>query len=302
LGKTDELELSGGINRFSRETISSIPAGVMMSKRCIFCKNNSTGSKALEHIVPESLGNEEHTLPPGIVCDPCNNYFASGIEQPVLESGYFLTSRFNALIPNKRRRMPSLSGILLPGYRNERQIRFHRAEVSRDARGDYQIFAEAKAEDGIASGEISRVIIPASGPKPDRQLFSRFLAKVAVECMAQRLLQNAPHLLSEFVDDEQVDLARNYARFGRSGLEWPYSERQIYSFDFLFPSAGGESYEVLHEWTFLYTDKGEMYFVLAILGVEYVINVGGPDVEGYGLWLRENDDRSPLYPDGLSLS
>src|ERR1019366_1530583 len=219
LGKTDELELSGGINRFSRETISSIPAGVMMSKRCIFCKNNSTGSKALEHIVPESLGNEEHTLPPGIVCDPCNNYFASGIEQPVLESGYFLTSRFNALIPNKRRRMPSLSGILLPGYRNERQIRFHRAEVSRDARGDYQIFAEAKAEDGIASGEISRVIIPASGPKPDRQLFSRFLAKVAVECMAQRLLQNAPHLLSEFVDDEQVDLARNYARFGRSGLE-----------------------------------------------------------------------------------
>jgi hypothetical protein len=38
-----------------------------------------------------------------------------------------------------------------------------------------------------------------------------------------------------------------------------------------------------------------MYFVIAILGVEYAINVGGPDIDGYGLWLRQNEGRSPLY-------
>ncbi|HET8891812.1 MAG TPA: HNH endonuclease [Candidatus Angelobacter sp.] len=31
-----------------------------MTKRCIFCKNDSSGSRSIEHILPESLGNKEH--------------------------------------------------------------------------------------------------------------------------------------------------------------------------------------------------------------------------------------------------
>ncbi len=61
---------------------------------CIFCKRDSTGSCSVEHIIPESLGNEEHVLPPGVVCGACNNYFASSIEQAVLESGAFKIARF----------------------------------------------------------------------------------------------------------------------------------------------------------------------------------------------------------------
>ena len=49
--------------------------------RCIFCKKDSCNSRSVEHILPESLGNEEHILPAGIVCDRCNNYFASSVEQ-----------------------------------------------------------------------------------------------------------------------------------------------------------------------------------------------------------------------------
>ena len=56
-----------------------------------------------------------------------------------------------------------------------------------------------------------------------------------------------------------------------------------------------DAHEVLHEWTFLYTEHEEMYFVLAILGVEYAINMGGPDIEGYKLWLKEHGNKSPLY-------
>jgi len=266
-----------------------------MERRCIFCKKDASTSKSVEHIVPESLGNEEHTLPPGVVCDACNNYFASSIEQPVLESGHFVTSRFNALIPNKRQRMPRLSAVLLPGALRSHQVQFHRADVSRDMNGNFELYAEVGAEEAIVSGRINRVVVPASGAKPKPQLFSRFLAKVAVECLAQRLLDHNGDLLREFIDDEQVDTLRSYSRYGKSGMEWPYSERRIYGSDFLFPDGKGNAYEVLHEWTFLYTDPGEMYFVIAILGIEYTINVGGPDIEGYGLWLRQTNGQSPLY-------
>lgn len=266
-----------------------------MNAICIFCNKDASSSRSLEHIIPESLGNEEHTLPPGVVCDACNNYFASSIEQPVLESGYFVTSRFNALIPNKRQRMPLLSGLLLPGHLKEREVQFHRAEVSRNAGGNFELYPEAGAEEAIVSGKVNRVVIPASGAKPNPHLFSRFLAKVAIECMAQRLLDAKGDLLHEVTADGQLDLLRSYARYGKSGLDWPYSERRIYGSDFLFPDGKGNAYEVLHEWIFLYTDSGEMYFVIAILGVEYAINVGGPDIDGYGLWLRQNEGRSPLY-------
>jgi hypothetical protein len=265
-----------------------------MKKRCIFCKQDSSTSKSVEHVLPESLGNTEHILPAGIVCDSCNNYFAGNIERPILESGHFTTVRFNSLIPNKRDRVPVLPGMLLSVTRHERDLRAFRAEVTRDSRGDFYMDTEDEAEEGIASGQITRLIVPASGEKPDRLLFARFLAKVAVECIALRMMQSAPDMLPEFIDDVQVSALSAYARFGKSGLEWPYSERRIYTSDHLFQE-GGEHFEVLHEWTFLQTEQGEMYFVMAILGVEYAMNMGGPGVEGFETWLREKRGRSPLY-------
>lgn len=74
--------------------------------RCIFCKQDSATSKSVEHIVPESLGNKEHVLPIGAVCDDCNQYFARKVERPVLESPMFCLLRANMVIPNKRGRIP----------------------------------------------------------------------------------------------------------------------------------------------------------------------------------------------------
>jgi hypothetical protein len=51
-------------------------------------------------------------------------------------------------------------------------------------------------------------------------------------------------------------------------LGWPYSERRIYAADFSFPTSNGGAYEVLPEFDFLYTDQGEMYLVLAIMGTD----------------------------------
>jgi hypothetical protein len=41
--------------------------------------------------------------------------------------------------------------------------------------------------------------------------------------------------------------------------------------------------------------ENECYFVLAIFGVEYVINIAGPSIDGYRQWLKENNEKSPLY-------
>ncbi|MGL6633608.1 HNH endonuclease [Aeromonas veronii] len=74
--------------------------------RCVFCKNDSSRSKSVEHIIPESLGNSKLTLPKGVVCDSCNNYFATHIEKKVLESGEFSYLRFNQELKTREGRSP----------------------------------------------------------------------------------------------------------------------------------------------------------------------------------------------------
>ena len=88
--------------------------------RCIFCKSNSKSSRSVEHIIPESLGNLDHTLPRGVVCDSCNNYFARKVEKPVLDSPMMRLLRSERQITNKRRRFPIFApseSPSLPDYR-----------------------------------------------------------------------------------------------------------------------------------------------------------------------------------------
>jgi hypothetical protein len=74
----------------------------------------------VEHIVPESLGNVEHVLPVGTVCDCCNQYFARKVERQLLESPMFRLLRANMAVPNKRGRIPTwlpADGAGRPDYR-----------------------------------------------------------------------------------------------------------------------------------------------------------------------------------------
>lgn len=88
--------------------------------RCIFCKQESSKSRSLTHIIPESLGNVEHVLPIGAVCDDCNQYFARKVEQPLLESPTLRLLRANMAVLNMRGRTPiwdPADGVNHPGYR-----------------------------------------------------------------------------------------------------------------------------------------------------------------------------------------
>ncbi|MDR1748773.1 MAG: HNH endonuclease [Spirochaetaceae bacterium] len=48
----------------------------------IFCKNEGS-FKTIEHIIPESLGNDDQ-IRKNLVCDVCQNYFCKEIENFVL--------------------------------------------------------------------------------------------------------------------------------------------------------------------------------------------------------------------------
>lgn len=88
--------------------------------RCIFCKVDSSRSVSVEHIIPESMGNTDHVLPRGAVCDGCNGYFARKIEGPLLASPLFRQLRFGMQVANKRGRIPAWTvndGTGMPNYR-----------------------------------------------------------------------------------------------------------------------------------------------------------------------------------------
>jgi hypothetical protein len=254
--------------------------------RCLFCKQNSDESKSVEHIVPESIGNIKQILPPGVVCDACNNYFAREVEKPFLESPEILALRFHQAVPSKKGRIPPLQGRLDSGA----PVIAHR-DIKGDSFGSLSV-DEGTAEQLLKS-EKGTLILPAGGELTANPFVSRFLAKAALEVMAQRLLKS-PEGLAYLVDEPQLDPVRNHARRGQP-REWPYHSRRIYDANQSLRGKTGSALQIVHEYDFLQTEKGEMYFILALFGLELALNVGGPLIEGYTSWLEQHNQASPLY-------
>lgn len=264
--------------------------------RCIFCKKNSDNQKSREHIIPESLGNKEHILPPGCVCDKCNNYLSRKVEAPFLNSEYGKRSRFEMLIPSKKGRIPIVKG-LHPQSLSSVDF-FHD--------GKNLCFSASNPEDefrfikSIKTHSRGHFYIPAAGdPEPSYET-SRFIGKVALEALAARCL-NISGWNDEIVDKAELDELRNYVRRGKKNFIWPVHMRRIYMPDHEFLNHIGTEYQVLHEWDILVipefngSNYSEYYVIIAILGVEYVINLGGPELDKYKKWLKENKGASYLY-------
>ena len=258
--------------------------------RCIICKQASTSSRSVEHIIPESLGNTDHVLPPGVVCDGCNNYIARKIEKPLLDSVYFRERRFKADLPNKKKRIPSLDGVHMQSLTHIQLFKnFKDSAISIGAAPNAD---EAPWVHSLLNQKSGTLILPI-GIKPDDYIVSRFIAKVGLEVLAFRLL-NVPGGLDEIIDEPKIEKLRQYIRMGSPGKIWPYSFRSIYAPESIFHS-GSESYEVLHEFDILKTMQNEFYIVVVIFGYEYALNLGGREIDGYKRWLHTNKGKSPLY-------
>lgn len=136
---------------------------------------------------------------------------------------------------------------------------------------------------------------------------SRFLAKCAYEYFLYSVgKENYDLCVQELLGKENDILKelREYARYG-NGNYWQYNQRRIYSEgDIVFNDEDGKYYERLHEMKLFIKEytrapndnvEAEIYFIMAISGIEYDICISYTNIDGYQKWIEDNDGISPLF-------
>ncbi len=267
--------------------------------KCIFCHKDSTTSKSVEHIIPESLGNKEQILPQGYVCDDCNHYFAIKIEKELLEQPYFISMRSRNEIKTKKDRLVKQK-MIFPDIHDFSEIATNTTD-----NGKLIYIDSDNVFNNIINGKTYKMI-ELIYPEPEYPsiVMARFLAKCAMEYILSMIEENER---IDFVDSSlstnQFDPIRLFARYGTG--KWAYSQRRVYNEGSLFIDARtNKIFETLHEMTIFFRDfqkldnnkcSAEIYFAVIIMGIEYVICMSDPDISGYTKqWLKENENKSPL--------
>jgi hypothetical protein len=167
--------------------------------RCILCKGADGPFTTVEHSVPESLGGGHWSeLPPGLVCDSCQNYFGTKVECRALGDHPFLLLRTLLALPTKKGRAPWLD---------------HSFEGKLESAGTPGRLYYAPAPH-IRSPSEKSVMRFIAHPKEPRAV-CRFLLKMGIEAIAFDTPDDALH--------ERFDAARAVAR-GKSNAKWWYLE------------------------------------------------------------------------------
>lgn len=266
----------------------------MSARRCLFCIQDSSTSVSVEHIVPESLGNTTIVLPRGFVCDRCNNYFARKVEAPFLNSPAILALRHMEGVRNKRGRIPGMDVILNNGISGR---------LERNPRSPIPFLLEVDTS-GLEWLTVDPKSWPTSAyfPSPDRPAptrdVARFVAKAGLEHLVQRNLGFQVGLESIFGAPE-LELCRKFARYGEGPKDWSVRVERIYDSDHLFEENLPDFQRVWEMDLLIPDDRESALFAMSIFGLEFAINLIGPDLSPYDRWRRLARTPSLLYPEGI---
>jgi len=167
--------------------------------KCLFCQSNRGPFTREEHPIPQSLGNDDLVLPPGVVCDPCNQYFGSKLEQPVLNYAPLGIERVVQAVRNKRGKVP--------------RVRNRDIEIQSTGYWDRMALASTPPHRSLLPLRDGRVILNPEWVDPS--LLARFLLKVGLELFTMSDAVT-PH-------EPQFDEARRCARFGTRSHEWDFA-------------------------------------------------------------------------------
>jgi hypothetical protein len=207
---------------------------------CLFCKSDGP-FKTQEHIIPESLGNDDLILN-GHVCDTCQNYFGKEVENYVLGKTSFAAWRAILGIKTKSGRLPRVD-LSQPKSANGRFPDKHPAhddvifKANLDGSCDFEIKSEQVLTE-ILSGS-RRQFQFVMTPKV-LCMTGRFLGKIGLEllCLKDPDLARTP----------EFDDMRNYARRGTILDIWPlfhFLDGQIKDLVWLEPTVEGFKEEIL---------------------------------------------------------
>lgn len=272
--------------------------------RCIFCKNDSSNSSDIEHIIPESLGNLSKKLPLGTVCDKCNHYFGTKIEKPFIELDEIANIRFNTVIPGKNNSVPSIPCTVDGKY----QAKIFRRIIDGKVISLLDFQNDVKEQFQFTNGQRALITydsIPLKTNLICSTTISRFIAMVAVESYAYKTIE-AEVDIEEFIEDPIFDGIRNLARYGIRP-DWPCHIRRVYEANKTWPEIGRPDCNIVHESDFIsfgyisdedvsfQEDSTDLYFIVTIWGIEFAINMIYPTIEQYSSWLIENHNELPLH-------
>lgn len=275
---------------------------------CIFCHKESSTSKSIEHIIPESLGNKDYFLPCGYVCDECNHYFAIKVEKELLSQPYFVSMRFRNEILTKKGKFVR-EKMIFP-----RVLKSCEVEMKMTRNGLIASFNDMELYELIEAGKVGTMIglyIPE--PEYSNTIMSRFLAKCAYEYFLYIMGKEKYDLCVQNLLGSKFDVLkdlREYARYGK-GKDWHYNQRRIYSEgDCFINKSENNLYEILHEMKLFTTEhtrypndnfEAEIYFIMCIAGIEYAICISDSDISGYQKWLEKHNGISPLSDESETL-
>ena len=212
-----------------------------------------------------------------------------------LQTGAYRQTRHRNGIPSKRKRIPVQDMLSFPDALP--------LEMGISSDGSRYLSAADESHNNLFVNRLQNyerltAVFPCAS-RPPQRLFSRFLLKIGIEYLGMRMLPVESGIQTDHIENPAINEARRYVRFNEGGDDWPFHECQIYSEGRRFRDAQtGEAYDVPHEFTLLYTENREIFFVIAIFGTQYTINLGGPEIDGFLNWLSTNDNSSPLYTDG----
>ncbi len=228
-----------------------------MNRRCLFCRGTGPFS-TVEHIFPESMGNTEWVLR-GRVCDSCQNYFGTEIENFVLNKSVLAWGRLFGRAQTKKGKMPRVDMALPKGGIFGAPPPNHSPLLGR-----------------VDSSGAIHFELPAAAPEPQFKdglltLHASFstivclrLAQFSLKAGLETLAVDHPDL----AHGEDFEAAREYARKGSLSLHWPVYVQ-------LTAKNPAVAEKELSYTLFPYTN-GTLWFEFKYVGITFRINLLHP--------------------------
>ena len=165
--------LYGLIRNLESNSETMKPKTVQANNKCIYCLTEDNSFTSQEHVYPESLGNDQIILPPGHVCDECNNERLSILDNELVESDIISYLRFQFVQYNpKTGEFPKVK------YQNATMEKTHPRKIvikATDIRSKKQFFHDKKEGDKV------HINFQSKGRKKfDHQQLGRALYKIAL--------------------------------------------------------------------------------------------------------------------------
>jgi hypothetical protein len=231
--------------------------------KCLFCGTTKGPFESVEHPIPESMGNDEAFLPKGFVCDSCNQYFGSKVEQPIMASPPFNIERVRSSVRTKKH-----------GY-----AKYQDTSLTLLSNGfwDHMLFAMTPDRYDSVFRKNSGIIW-VEPPANFIILLARFLIKIGLET----LVQNSDLDMYSNVFDK----ARRCARFGEGAISWEVAYGQYPKVEDLIKSTRIDEIGLLETRQLYQCEMGCMangdYQICFIYCTHcYACNLSGPSMQEY---------------------